>query len=606
MKMKTRTISAIVAVLALALSVLPFERISAQTDSNLPARATIPTAIPTAVIPMLPSVAPGYRAPQVAPSAAQVIGVTQQPFVGISLQDAIAMALLKNPNLAVSASNFRVARYDIVQAKGAFDVQLHLEPSSSFSVQPPSNFLEAGPGEVGKYGSGPSAIFTQGPGNIIQHQSTFQYGVGGQTESGTTYQAGIQQQRTYNNTIFNAYNPYYLATLNLSVTQPLLKNFGMNAAKRQLKLAFINADATTAQTLVDASNTISEVEDTYWNLVAAWRNVAIQEEALREAILQQQSNVRLAKRGAAAPIDAVESETQVATFQDDVFSALENVSQLQNQLKSLVVTDAADPIWRANLVPSSTVQQLPNAGDLETIIAQGEQNRPEVRQAEDKRLQADLDRAYAKNQSLPQADVQATYLSNGFAGLLAPTPAFLTQECAGSIGLTACPTPPPQTQGTMAFAYHNMWAGYFPTFNIALVVGYPIQGNLARGLRGEAGEESHQAAILLEGVSERIGAEARNALQSYQSALSRLSAARQSRESAESVYASEVRKFHQGASTTFLVLQRQVQLAQARGRELQAQTALNQSVVELDRVEGTILTDNGVNLQTLGTQALAR
>ncbi len=604
--MKTRNISAIVALTALAISVLPFERISAQTDSNLPARATIPTAIPTAVFPVLPSVAPGYRAPQVAPSAAEIIGVTQQPFVGISLQDAIAMALLKNPNLAVSASNFRVARYDIVQAKGAFDVQLHLEPSSSFSVQPPSNLLEAGPGEVGKYGSGPSAIYTQGPGNIIQHQSTFQYGVGGQLENGTTYQAGIQQQRTYNNSIFNAYNPYYIASLNLSVTQPLLKNFGMNAAKRQLKLALVNADATTAQALIDTSNTIAQVEDTYWNLVAAWRNVAIQEEALREAILQQQSNVRLAKRGAAAPIDAVESETQVATFQDDVFSALENVSQLQNQLKSLVVTDAADPIWRANLVPSSDVGQLPSAEDLETIISEAHQNRPEVRQAEDKRLEADLDRAYAKNQSLPQADVQAAYLSNGFAGLLAPVPAFLTGICSSTSGLKACPTPPPQTQGTMAFAYHNMWAGYFPTFNIALVVGYPLQGNLARGLRGVASEESHQAAILLEGVSERIGAEARNALQSYQSALSRLNASRQSREAAESVYASEVRKFHRGASTTFLVLQRQVELAQARGRELQAQTALNQSVVELQRVEGTILTNNGVNLQTLGTEALAR
>ena len=110
----------------------------------------------------------------------------------------------------------------------------------------------------------------------------------------------------------------------------------------------------------------------------------------------------------------------------------------------------------------------------------------------------------------------------------------------------------------------------------------------------------------MQGVQERIGAEARNALQSYQSALSKLDAARQSRESAEAVYASEVRKFHNGESTTFLVLQRQVQLAQARGSELRAQTQLDQSVVELQRVEGTILSGNGVSVQTLGTQALAR
>jgi outer membrane protein TolC len=604
-----RTLPATVAVAAVALAALPVQPTSAQLDDSLPRRATIPTGMPSPQFPIVPSVAPGYRAPQVAPSAAAIVGVTQQPFVGITLQDAIAMALLKNPNLAVSASNVRVARYTIVQVKGAYDVQLQLKPSSSFSVQAPQNAFEAGPGTVGRYTTAPytpGPIYTTGPGNIIQHESAFQYGIGGQTENGLTYQAGIQQSRTYNNTVFNAYDPFYIATLNVALTQPLLRNAGMNATKRQLKLAFVNADASAAQALIDASSTISHVEDAYWNLVAAWRNVAIQQEALRQAILQQRSNVRLARRGAAAPVDAVESQTQVSNFQNNVFSALQTVSQLQVQLKSLVVADPGDPIWTANLVPSTSVLQLPSAGDLEQIIAQARQNRPEVRQAEDKRLAADIDRMFAANQSLPQADLQVQYLSNGFAGILTPIPGFLLDECFNASRLTTCPTPPPNTQGSMPFAYHNMWAGYFPTFNTALVVSYPIQGHLARGMRGVASEEETQARILLERVEERIGAEARNALQSYQSALAKLNAARKSREAAQAVYESEVRQFNNGESTTFLVLQRQVQLEQARGLELQAQTQLNQSVVELQRVEGTILSSNGVNLQTLGTEALAR
>jgi HAE1 family hydrophobic/amphiphilic exporter-1 len=600
---RTRLLSALVGIAALVAAVVPVQQISAEPDDALPSRATIPTAIPTTLLPAVPSVAPGYQAPNVEPSAALIVGVTQQPFVGIALQDAIAMALLKNPNLAVSASNVRVARYTIEQAKGAYDVQLHLEPSSSYSVQPPENLFEAGPGQIGKYTPGP--IFTSGPGDIIQHQSQFQYGLGGQTENGTTYQAGIQQQRVYNNTVFNAYNPYYLATLNLAVTQPLLRNAGMNAGKRLLKLSMINADSSSAQALIDTSNTIDQVQNAYWNLVAAWRNVAIQEEALHEALLQQQSVTRMARRGVAAPIDAVESETQVATFQNNVFSALQTVSQLQNQLKSLIVADPGDPIWQANLVPSTSVEQLPGADDLTTIQAEARMNRPEYRQAQDKRLQAELDRAYAKNQLLPQADVQATYLSNGFAGLLTPVAPFLSYICSKAYLLTSCPTPPPQTQGTMPYAYHNMWAAAFPTFNIALVVNYPLQNHLARGLQGSAAEETRQAAILVQGVETRVSVEARNALQAYQSALSRLAAARRSRESAAAVYASEVRKFHSGASTTFLVLQRQVQLAQARGLELQAQTALNQSVAELQRVEGTTFRLNGVNLQSLGTQALS-
>lgn len=596
-----RLFCALVAGGAIAMALLPMGPISAQLDDNMPNRAAIPTMIPTLMMPPVPSVAPGYRAPQAQPSAAEIIGVTQQRFVGISLQDAIAMSLLRNPNLAVSASNFRIAHYNIVQTRGAYDVAIHLEPTSSYFVNPPANFLAAGPGEQGVYTPGP--VFTNGPGNIIQHQSGFQYGASGQTENGTAYNAEITQSRTYNNTTFNAFNPQYLAQLNLAVTQPLLKNAGMNSGKRQLKLAIVNGDIAVTQTLVQASDTISQVEANYWSLVAAWRNVAIQEESLQEAIAQQNSNVRLAARGAAAPIDAVESETQVANFRTAVFQALQRVSELQNQLKSLVASSASDPIWKANLVPSTSVAQVPSAHDLAAVVAAGRQNRPEVRQAEDRQVAAAIDVAFAKNQSLPQADVQAQYESNGYAGILAPVPLLITKFCQSG-GIPSCPTPPPNTQGTMPFAYHNMWAGYFPTFNLALIVGYPIQGHVARGLRGLASEETTQAKILMQGVYERIGAEARNALQTYQSALSKLSAARQARESAEAVYASELRKFHRGQSTTFLVLQRQVQLQQARGNELEAQTQLNQSIVEVQRVEGTILTANGVNVQTLGSQAL--
>lgn len=600
-----RAISALLALVALGMATLPVQRTSAQPDDALPNRVTLPTMLPTLMLPPVPSVAPGYRAPQTEPSAAHIVGVTQQPFVEISLQDAIAMALLHNNNLAVSAANFRIAHYDVVKTAGAYDIAFHVQPSSNYSVNPPVNFLEAGPGETATYGPVSDPTSAAAPGNVIQHQSGVAYGLSGQSENGGAYQAQIQQTRTYNNTLFDAFNPYYLASLNLAVTQPLLKNFGSNAQNRQLRLAVVNADSGMAQTLADASNTIAQVETNYWDLVAAWRNVAIQEEALKEAIEQQRSNVRLARSGAAAPIDAVESQTQVSNFQDDVYAALHEVSRLQNQLKSLVASDAHDPLWNANLVPSTSVQQLPSAGDLATVVAEGRANRPEVRAAEDKRLAAAIDRAYAKNQALPQADLQMQYESNGFAGLPAPVTPFIAGFCS-SEGLNACPTPPPNTQGTMAWAYHNMWAGYFPTFNIALIVGYPIQGHVARGLHGLAGEETTQADLLLQGVYERIGAEARNALQTYQSALSKLGAARQSRQSAEAVYASEVRKFHKGASTTFLVLQRQLQLDEARLRELEAQTQLNRSIVEIERVKGTILKENGVDLQTLGSQALAR
>lgn len=556
-----------------------------------------------------PSVAPGYHAPSGEPGNPGIVGVTRSPFVGISLQDAVGMALLRNSDLAVSASNVRIARYRIVEAKSNFDVQLQVEPASNFSVLPPENLFFAGPGVAGygytcqpSFGT-PEPCSTTGPGYLIQHQYSFQSGITGQSVNGMQYAASITQTRTYNNLIINDFNPYYLASLNLSITQPLLKNAGMNTVKHQLKLAVIDADADEAQTLVDASSTIAQVEDTYWDLVAAWRNVAIQEDGLKQAVEQQQSVARLAGGGVAPPVTLVEVQTQVANFQNQLFGALQTVSQLQTKLKGLLVSDAADPIWSANLVPSSPVQELPNAGELSAIVAEAERTRPEVRQVLDQRREADLDKVFAKNQALPQADLVIQYMSNGFAGLLQPVPNFEAIGCNLPTG--TCPTPPPQSQGNATKAFHNMWTGAYPTFNVALVVNFPLENNTARGLKQIADQEEDQAAIERQALDQRFEDEARDALQTYQSALSRLSAASQARAAAESVYASEVRRFHNGVSTTFLVLQRQVELAQARGRELQAQTDLNKSVVELQRVQGTILTDNGVSLKTLGSKALA-
>lgn len=544
------------------------------------------------------------------PSTAEIVGVSQQPFFRLSLHDAIGMALLHNGQLAISSSDFNIARYQAIEAKAPFDLQFRVEPASSFSVQEPLNALEGGPGTITPVTGINGRELVYNPGNIIQHQSSFSYGFGGQTANGLQYIAGIQQSRTFNNTWFNAYNPYYIASLGVSLTQPLLRDAGMNANKQRLKLSAINVDASHAQALLTASNTLAQVEDAYWDLTAAWRNVAIQEDALKEAVAQQQSNVRLALRGAAAPVDAVESSTQVSEFQDNVFSAVQQVSELQNRLKGLLATNPRSAIWRANLVPSYAPSTLPAAPSLDSIMSTALANRPEIRQALDKRHAASLDMAFARNQALPQADVNLTYRSNGFAGLPAPESipgSFRDSICPLNSNLVhVCPEGPPQSRGTMAYAYHNLWAGAYPSFNVSLNVRFPLQNRAANGLKAQASQEEAQAQIAIQGVRERIEAEARNALQAYQSALARLYASRNARAAAEAVYASELRKFHNGASTTFLVLQREVQLAQARGQELQAQTDLNKSIVEIQRVEGTILTDNHVNVGALGSQALQR
>lgn len=554
----------------------------------LPARAAIPTPAPTPVLPVAPAVAPGYGAPTIAPPAPHVVGVTAQPFVGIALPDAIGMALLKNPDLAVANGNRRIAYYGIEAAQGAFDVRFQLQPEVNRSISAPQNPFFAGP--------------NYGP--IITGNETVSGGVSGTLPNGQTYDVSLSQTRTSSNELINLLNPTYLTALSFVLTQPLLRNAGMNAPRRQLELATINANETQEQTLATVANTIEQVEDSYWDLVAAWRNVAIQEEALREADAQEHSQIRLARRGAGAPIDAVEASVQVNTDEASVYSALQNVATVQNQLKSEIAAGPGDPVWTANLVPTSPVMRVPPAPAFQALVAQAMQSRPEIVQSLDAELQADVNVAYARNQMRPQVDLKLGYTTNGYAGTLVPL------GPSNPLYAFVCPTTPcsfmvpPVLIGGFGQSYNTLLQQRYPYWDAALVYSFPFGNHTARAQLSQAQEQQRDAAIQLEQTEVRVVVEARNALQTYEAALARLKAAHAASVASEAVYASELRKFRNGASTTFLVLQRQLQLAQNRGLELQAQTDLNKAIVELQRAGGQILQANGVNLETLGSQAL--
>ncbi len=66
---------------------------------------------------------------------------------------------------------------------------------------------------------------------------------------------------------------------------------------------------------------------------------------------------------------------------------------------------------------------------------------------------------------------------------------------------------------------------------------------------------------------------------------------------AEESFQAEQERLRAGASTSFLVLQAQAQLAEARAAEIRAQADYNQSLVELARAEGTTLQQHNISLE---------
>lgn len=586
-------------------TVTPYE-----LPSSVPPAAS-PIPIPSVVLPPVPVVAPGYGASGTEQPNASIAGVAEQPYVGIALDDAITMALMRNPNLAVSQANRRIAAYQIVAAQGAYDVRFQLQPSYTHSVQPPSNLFQTGPN------GGAYTVDTL----------SVNGGFTGQTLGGTRLSVSGAGSRTTSNLVTDSFSPYYPTAFSFNVAQPLARGLHMDDQRRQLELARINADTDTDQTLATAEQTIANVSDAYWDLVAAWRNVAIQEEGLRNAVAQAQSNERKVRAGSAAPVDVVETNDQVAQFQDNVFSSLQNVQQLQTQLKSLILGNPADPTWMANLVPTSSVTQYSAEPTVDQVLIVALGNRPEIAQLRDSRRAAQVNTAYAKDQLKPQLDLSLGYTSNGFAGnalnpLASPVTGLFISEVnainqliavankslAPGQQLTPLPpvtfTPPGYVSGGLGTSFNNLFNNAFPTYSAELTLGLPLRNRSARGNYDAALEQERSLDVQQIALIERLKMESANAVQALRSARSRLIAATTARRAAEEVYASELRKFRAGTSTTFLVLQRVINLANDRGRELQAQTDVNKALVEVNRVEGKLLASAHIDVGELGTQTL--
>ena len=603
----------------LALGAVPASSMSQAAASPAPspspsAATPLPTARPSViatpratqglVLPAVPAVEPSFSAPQQALPSGDIAGA-QGPFVGLALDTAVAMALAHNTDLAVAQANRRVAAFDIVAAQGAYDVRFVVQPQYKVSQTAPLSAFNAGPGGT------PVTNVTAGA------TAGFQ----GATGSGGTFSLSTTAERINDNNTLNSYDPYYQTALALQLTQPLLRGRTIDQTRRQIQISRINAALSSAGALVQASTTVDNVLNAYYNLVAAWKNVAIQEDALRQAKAQSESNARLVRQGAAARVDVIESDTQVNEFQDDVFSAIADVASLQNTLKGLLLGDPSDPLWTANLVPTSPVTNLVAEPSVDSVVVAALKNRPEVTQLRENIRAENVNVEYARDQTRPQLDLNLGVTENGFAGaptspganpfnaVLGADAAAINQLIARVNALGGPPLLPvstlavplfPGTVGKIGQSYGSALQGKYPEYALSATIGLPLRNRVARSAYSAELERRRSLQTQELGLIQRLQVEARNAVQGYRSARSRLVAAGAARASAEQVAASELRRFRAGASTTFLVLQRQVAVANQRNRELRAQTDVQRAVVELDRVSGNILATSGIDVTTLG------
>jgi HAE1 family hydrophobic/amphiphilic exporter-1 len=522
------------------------------------------------------------------------VGVDMNQQRPLSLRDALSMALQNNKDIEVARENVRIAEFDLLGAKGAYDPHFSTSAFYERVESPVSSFLSGG--------QNGSTIDTGYTGTArLEGESPF---------LGGNYRFNFSSVRRTTNNQFTALSPQYPTELTFNYTQPLLRGLKIDNSRRQIEIAKKNLSLSDAQFRQRAIDTITNVQRAYWDLVFALRSLKVQQDAVSVARTQLEHNKRLVNEGQLAPIDIVAAEAQISTYEQNVFSAVEEVSRTENNLKNLIAENQKAVIWTESLVPTDAVDLTAPAVSLPDALKIAMENRPELQQSNLAGEINAINQRYFKDQTKPDVDLVGTYGITGLAGSISSnvvnpfTASSLlvrqrVDQLSALAGLDPLPVIPPQTfspdlLGGFNQSLQNLLANRYGTFRIGVQINLPLRNRTAEAELGKTLVEGERIVTQREQLEQTIQVDVRNALQAMRSSEARLRAAVATRQANEQQFASEQRKLDAGQSTTFLVLERQTALTEARAMELKAQTDLNKAIADLQRATGNSLRVNSI------------
>ena len=573
----------------------PGGQVQSPLGPTAPGRESVPTT-PSGALDV-PQVAPDFRAEQGPFPVLERVGVDMGEQRPLTVREVIEMALANNKDIEVARENVRAAEFDLQAARGVYDPRLLTNYYYERNEQPAASFLS---------GSSTGSVTQSGLFGTTSVQ-------GLAPKFGGGYRVDFVNNRVTTDNQFAALNPQYPTALTFSYTQPLLRGRGFDQNRRLIEIGKKNLSLTDAQFRQRAVETITNVQRAYWDLVYALRNLQIQREAVRDARRQLEHNRRLVGEGLLAPIDVVAAEAQVSGFEQTVYSALDDVGRAENNLKNLVAENREAPIWNVSIVPTESVELAPPQVSLADAMQFALKSRPELSSLDVAREINEIEQRFAREQARPQVDLVASYGMVGLAG--APNESGTNPLANANLDLRnrinllseragLAPLPAPTAQGVPDVlvggegqSLVNLAANRYTNFRAGVTINLPFRNTTAKAQLGRALVDADRIRTQREQLEQLIQVDVRNALQLVRTAESRLRAAAAARSASEQQYASEQRKLDAGQSTVFLVLERQTQLATARGNELRAQTELNKAIAELQRATGNALEQNRVEVR---------
>jgi len=562
----------------------------------------------------------------------------------LSMDDAVALTLENNLDLVLARYNLNIADTDILRAKSGANV---LGVNTGIVQNTPGGGVGGLSGTVGSGAGGTSvaaggvgtgtnglvsstlgigspvtsfdpivtgtlqmdrdytqstSVFTQVPIlNANTGTANFAYQQGFQW--GTNFLVGFNNTHVTSNNPTNTYTPIINSGLQFRVTQNLLQGFGFVPNTRYIRIAKNNREISDVAFRLQIITTVDQIENLYWDLVFAYENVRVQQEALAFANRTLADNRKQVQFGTLPPIQVVSAQSTVATDQQALIVAETNLELQELLMKNALSRNLEDPtLAEAEVIPTS-IMQLPAQEPLvpmQELIQDGLTHRAELGESRIDLNTRELNNKAVRNAMLPTLAMFAYYGGSGIGGEVNPT--LLPPACVpGSTVTKSCfnpalAAPPFRNSGPVGYGntLDQLVTGAAPDKGIGLTLNIPLRNREGQAdqVRGEL--EYRQAQVRLQQLENQVRIEVRNAQFALRQNRASVEAAQAAVDFARQSLDSEQKKLAAGVSNPTLVLQDQSALTTVESNLVSAKAAYEKAQVEMDRATGLLLDHAGI------------
>jgi outer membrane protein TolC len=585
--------------------------VSAQTSAGKSTIAKNSREAAEKKAPVSSDTAPGTAAtgekPAILPSTGELVnrvGVDVEQNVSLSLNDAIRKALENNNDIEVSKQAVKIAESSLRSLLGIYDPVFSLSPGYRDVVQPVTSTFGGG----GSSGSTSSKDITLNGGysHFIK-------------PGGGSYNVFFDNDRSQTSATFSQFTPTYNTSLGINYTQPLFRNFRIDNTRRNIRIQRKRVSQSDADFRTRTIDTIAQVQNSYWNLVFALRdqqntseNLDLTKENLRQVLAKIEA-------GSSAPLEKYEVLTELANRQAAVITAAQQVAVAENALKQLLIRDPDSPEWSNQLIPVDQPIVGDSQVDLDAVVKDAIANRPELSRLRLDHEINDINLQFFRNQLKPRVDLNTSFSLAGLAGtptgsvnsltipLIAGDPsssadAFLLQQLRllnpGIIvpNVLVPSSVNPTFVGGFGKSLKNLFSTDFRTFQVGVTIEFPLRNKTAKADLAGAEAERTQIEASTRSREQVVIVEVRNAVQALEASRQRVLAAREAVKNGEEQLKGQRKLYELGRSDTFLLFQRENQLAIAKNDLSRAETDYNKAVADLPRATSTTLTVNNIQI----------